>query len=91
MRKIEVRWCETVAPLIGAWIAFGLFIIVAGGLVAWFADRLAHRRRNLALADLLTEIGKAYGRTTGEVAIAWTLRRPEVTAAIVGARTPNRY
>ncbi len=46
--------------------------------------------RNLALADLLTEIGKPHGRTTGEVAIAWTLRRPEVTAAIVGARHPGQ-
>ena len=39
------------APLTGAWVAFGLFIIVASTLVAWFADRLAHRRRNLVLAD----------------------------------------
>ena len=46
--------------------------------------------RNLALADLLTEIGKPHGRTPGEVAIAWTLRRPEVTAAIVGARHPGQ-
>jgi len=46
--------------------------------------------RNLALADLLTEIGKPHGRTSGEVAIAWTLRRPEVTAAIVGARHPGQ-
>ncbi len=46
--------------------------------------------RNLALADLLTEIGRAHGRTTGEVAIAWTLRLPAVTAAIVGARHPGQ-
>ena len=46
--------------------------------------------RNLGIADLLTEIGKPHGRTTGEVAIAWTLRRPEVTAAIVGARHPRQ-
>jgi ATP-binding cassette subfamily B protein len=39
------------APLVGAWVAFGLFIIAASTLVAWFADRLAHRRRNLVLAD----------------------------------------
>jgi ATP-binding cassette, subfamily B, beta-glucan exporter len=39
------------APLIGAWIGFGLFIIAASTLVAWFADRLAHRRRNMVLAD----------------------------------------
>jgi len=46
--------------------------------------------RNLALADLLREIGKRHGRTTGEVAIAWTLRRPEVTAAIVGMRSAKQ-
>ena len=44
--------------------------------------------RNLALAELLREIGNRHGRTPGEVAIAWTLRRPEVTAAIVGMRSP---
>jgi aryl-alcohol dehydrogenase-like predicted oxidoreductase len=31
-----------------------------------------------------------HGRTAGEVAIAWTLRRPEVTGAIVGARRPEQ-
>ena len=44
------------APLVGAWIAFGLFTIVAGALVAWFADRLAHRRRNLVLADFFEHV-----------------------------------
>ena len=43
--------------------------------------------RNLKLAELLREIGSRHGRTTGEVAIAWTLRHPAVTAAIVGLRT----
>lgn len=46
--------------------------------------------RNLALADLLAEIGKRHGRTAGEAAIAWTLRRPEVTGAIVGMRDPKQ-
>ncbi|MDQ6664911.1 MAG: aldo/keto reductase, partial [Acidobacteriota bacterium] len=46
--------------------------------------------RNLALADLLREIGQRHGRTTGDVAIAWTLRRPEVTAAIVGMRSAKQ-
>jgi aryl-alcohol dehydrogenase-like predicted oxidoreductase len=44
--------------------------------------------RNLKLVEGLREIGKRHGRTPGEVAIAWTLRRPEVTAAIVGMRSP---
>ncbi|MGO9399647.1 MAG: glucan ABC transporter ATP-binding protein/ permease [Xanthobacteraceae bacterium] len=47
---------RVLAPLIGAWVAFGLFIIVAATLVAWFADRLAHRRRNLVLADFFEHV-----------------------------------
>jgi aryl-alcohol dehydrogenase-like predicted oxidoreductase len=46
--------------------------------------KLSH---NLELADLLRKIGARYGRTPGEVAIAWTLRHPAVTAAIVGMRS----
>jgi aryl-alcohol dehydrogenase-like predicted oxidoreductase len=46
--------------------------------------------KNLALADLLGEIGSQHGVETGVVAIAWTLRRPEITAAIVGGRTPEQ-
>lgn len=46
--------------------------------------------RNLALADLLRQIGEPHGRTAAEVAIAWTLRHPGVTGAIVGARHPHQ-
>jgi aryl-alcohol dehydrogenase-like predicted oxidoreductase len=46
--------------------------------------------RNLALVELLREIGARHGRNPGEVAIAWALRRPEVTAAIVGLRSPKQ-
>lgn len=46
--------------------------------------------RNLALVEKLRAIGKRHGRTPGEVAIAWTLRRPEVTAAIVGLRNAGQ-
>ena len=42
--------------------------------------------RNLALVDRLKEIGRRHARSAGEVAIAWTLRSPTVTGAIVGAR-----
>src|ERR1700680_5049045 len=44
------------APLIGAWVGFGLFIIAASTLVAWFADRLAPRRRNMVLADYFEHV-----------------------------------
>jgi aryl-alcohol dehydrogenase-like predicted oxidoreductase len=46
--------------------------------------------RNLELVEVMREIGAAHGRTPGEVAIAWTLRRPDVTAAIVGLRSPEQ-
>jgi aryl-alcohol dehydrogenase-like predicted oxidoreductase len=46
--------------------------------------------RNLNLVELLREIGKRHGRTPGEVALAWTLRRPEVTGAIVGMRSSKQ-
>lgn len=46
--------------------------------------------KNLAVADKLKKVGIKYGRSAGETAIAWTLRRPEVTAAIVGARSPEQ-
>ena len=40
--------------------------------------------RNLRLVEVLRGIGAYHGKSPGEVAIAWTLRRPSVTAAIVG-------
>lgn len=46
--------------------------------------------RNLALAELLRAIGARHGRTAGEVAIAWTLRHPAVTGAIVGMRSAEQ-
>ena len=46
--------------------------------------------RNLKLVELLREIGRPHGRSPGEVAIAWTLHKTAVTAAIVGARNPKQ-
>src|SRR5206468_3326109 len=46
--------------------------------------------RNLALADLMKSIGERHGRSPGEVAIAWVLRNPAVTAAIVGLRSAEQ-
>jgi aryl-alcohol dehydrogenase-like predicted oxidoreductase len=42
---------------------------------------------NLELAELMKRIGARHGRSSGEVAIAWALRHPAVTAAIVGMRS----
>jgi aryl-alcohol dehydrogenase-like predicted oxidoreductase len=46
--------------------------------------------RNLQLVDRLREIAKRHNRSIGEVAIAWTLRHPAVTGAIVGARNARQ-
>ncbi|MDZ8225996.1 aldo/keto reductase [Nostoc sp. ChiVER01] len=46
--------------------------------------------RNLKLVEVLQDIGKQHDRSPGEVAIAWTLNNPVVTAAIVGARNPKQ-
>lgn len=60
-----------------------------------------HRRRdpkflspefdiNLDLVYGLEELAKAAGKTVAQLAIAWTLRRPEVTSAIVGGRKAHQ-
>jgi aryl-alcohol dehydrogenase-like predicted oxidoreductase len=46
--------------------------------------------RNLALVELLRDIARSHNRSVGEVAIAWTLRHPAVTGAIVGARNARQ-
>jgi aryl-alcohol dehydrogenase-like predicted oxidoreductase len=46
--------------------------------------------RNLELAELMKKIGARHNRSAGEVAIAWTLRHPAVTGAIVGFRSPEQ-
>ena len=46
--------------------------------------------RNLKIADKLNNIGSRHGRTAGEVALAWVLYHPAITAAIVGIRTPEQ-
>ncbi|MSV29509.1 MAG: aldo/keto reductase [Bryobacterales bacterium] len=46
--------------------------------------------RALGVVEHLKAIGERHGRTPGEVAIAWALGHPAVTAAIVGIRTPEQ-
>jgi aryl-alcohol dehydrogenase-like predicted oxidoreductase len=46
--------------------------------------------RNLGLVEVLRGIGDRHGRTPGEVAIAWTLRDPVITGAIVGMRSADQ-
>ena len=46
--------------------------------------------RNLELVALLKRIGERHGQAPGEVALAWVLSNPAVTAAIVGLRKPEQ-
>ncbi|EGP08777.1 beta-(1--_2)glucan export ATP-binding/permease protein NdvA [Bradyrhizobiaceae bacterium SG-6C] len=43
-------------PLLGAWVAFGLFTIICSAFVALQADRLAHRQRQAVLTGYFEHI-----------------------------------
>ncbi|HXR05129.1 MAG TPA: aldo/keto reductase [Verrucomicrobiae bacterium] len=45
---------------------------------------------NLKIVERLRAVGARHGRSPGETAIAWTLRHPAVTGAIVGARNAKQ-
>jgi aryl-alcohol dehydrogenase-like predicted oxidoreductase len=46
--------------------------------------------KNLAFVEVLRQVGARHGASPGQVAVAWTLRNPAVTAAIVGFRRPQQ-
>jgi len=46
--------------------------------------------KNLALVERLRRVGERHGRSPGQIAIAWALRNPTVTGAIVGARNAKQ-
>ncbi len=46
--------------------------------------------KNLDLVESLRGIGQRHDKSPAEVAIAWTLRNPAVSAAIVGGRRPEQ-
>ena len=46
--------------------------------------------QNLRAVERLRAVGARHGRSPGEVAVAWTLRLPAVTGAIVGARNAKQ-
>jgi aryl-alcohol dehydrogenase-like predicted oxidoreductase len=46
--------------------------------------------RNLKIIAALRPVAQRSGKTLSQLAIAWTLRKEEVTAAIVGARKPKQ-
>lgn len=61
----------------------------------WRVSRNSHFQEpelsaNLEAVEALTRIAGRFERSLGELAVAWTLRLPEVTSAIVGARRPDQ-
>ena len=46
--------------------------------------------KNIELVERLRQVGARHHRGPGEVAIAWTLRHPAITGAIVGARNAKQ-
>lgn len=46
--------------------------------------------KNIELVERLRQVGARHGRGPGEVAIAWVLRNPAITGAIVGARNAKQ-
>lgn len=46
--------------------------------------------KNLEIVDRLRKVGDQYGRGPAQVAIAWVLRHPAITGAIVGARNARQ-
>ncbi|QIQ02214.1 aldo/keto reductase [Streptomyces liangshanensis] len=53
------------------------FTLATGGLTA----------RGLDIAEVVKEVAAELGRSTAQVGLAWTLRNPDVTSSLVGART----
>lgn len=47
---------ESLTPLLAAWVGFGLFTIGCGVVVALYADRLAHRRRQAVLTNYFEHV-----------------------------------
>lgn len=45
---------------------------------------------HLEFVDTLRRLADQRGKTVAQLAVAWVLRRPEITAAIVGARRPKQ-
>jgi aryl-alcohol dehydrogenase (NADP+) len=54
-----------------------------------FAKKLYYQSDDFAVADRLAEVAKARGVPPMQMALAWVLSKPVVTAPIIGASKPN--
>jgi aryl-alcohol dehydrogenase-like predicted oxidoreductase len=54
-----------------------------------FAKRLYTREDDFAIADRVTEVAQARGLPNAQIALAWMLSKPVITAPIIGATKPH--
>ncbi len=54
-----------------------------------FAHRLYYQPEDFAIVDRAAEVGKAMGKSSAQVALAWMLSKPYMTSPIVGASKPE--
>jgi aryl-alcohol dehydrogenase (NADP+) len=54
-----------------------------------FAHALYYRPQDFAIADRLTAVATRLGRPNAQVALAWMLAKPVITAPIIGATKPH--
>jgi aryl-alcohol dehydrogenase-like predicted oxidoreductase len=54
-----------------------------------YAKGLYYQPEDFAVADRLTQVAKARGLPNTQVALAWLLSKPEVTAPIIGVSKPH--
>ncbi|MDF2630597.1 MAG: putative potassium channel beta subunit, partial [Symbiobacteriaceae bacterium] len=58
--------------------------------VGHFVQRMTSDQELLTKVQNLAPIAERNGLTLGQLALAWVLRRPEVTAALIGATRPEQ-
>ncbi len=54
-----------------------------------FAHRLYYQPEDFAIVERAIEVGKAIGKSSAQVALAWMLSKPYVTSPIIGASKPE--
>jgi 1-deoxyxylulose-5-phosphate synthase len=54
-----------------------------------FAHELYYRDSDFTIVDRVTEIAEKRGVSNAQIALAWMISKPEVTAPIIGASKPH--
>ena len=54
-----------------------------------FAHMLYYRDQDFAVVDRVTSVAKKHGKPNAQIALAWMLTKPAITAPIIGASKPG--